>query len=53
MKKQKFDKIKLVGRDPTLGFLSFKTGVIKTLKDKLRNRNSKASRAERRKELDN
>jgi len=44
MKKKKIDKTKLVGRDPTKGMLSFKTGIIKTIKDKLLNRNSKIAR---------
>lgn len=40
----KKEKNKLLGRDPTKGILSFKTGIIKTIKDKLRNRNSKVAR---------
>lgn len=41
--KDKFDKRSL-GRDPTFGRLAFKTGVIPSRKDRLRNRNSKIAR---------
>jgi hypothetical protein len=40
----KLNKRQLVGRDPAKGLLAFATGAIPTLKDRLRNRNSKASR---------
>ena len=41
--KGKFDKRSL-GRCPAKGRVSFKTGPIPTLKDRLRNRNSKPAR---------
>lgn len=47
----KQDKTKLVGRDPTKGLLSFKTGAILTKKDKRNNRNSKDAKRELRKQL--
>jgi len=43
----KKDKTRLVGRDPAMGRVAFKTGVVKTRRDKLRNRNSKLSRREK------
>jgi len=51
-KRKKIDKLKLVGRDPTMGLLAFKTGAILTPKDKLRNRNSKVARRQKRNDLD-
>ena len=51
-KKKKFDKVKLLGRDPTFGKTSFKTGAILTPKDKLRIRNSKLAKRQKRKELE-
>jgi len=50
-KRAKIDKVKLVGRDPSKGLLAFKTGVNLTPKDKLRNRNSKAARKQKRKDI--
>lgn len=47
-----FDKRKL-GRDPGMGRVSFKTGVISTRKQKMRNRKSKHSRRELSRQLDN
>jgi len=47
---KKSDKVKL-GRDPSCGRVCFKTGAIRTLKDKLRNRKSKQARNELRKQL--
>jgi hypothetical protein len=44
-KKTKKQKIKeLLGRDPTMGIPSFKTGVNKTKKDKQKNRGTKEYR---------
>ena len=41
---KRFDKRQLLGRDPTCGFLAFKTGVILNERDRLRNRNSKLAK---------
>jgi hypothetical protein len=41
---KRFNKRQLIGRDPTFGRLSFRTGVIPNEKDRLRNRNSKIAR---------
>ena len=40
-----------MGRDPCKGMVSFKSGVIPTLKDRKRNRNSKAACNELRRQL--
>lgn len=45
------EKRQLIGRDPTKGMLAFKTGAIKTRKDRLRNRNSKQARQQLRRHL--
>lgn len=51
MKRNKqFDRSTL-GRDPAMGRLAFKTGVILNEKDRLRNRNSKLARRELRNAL--
>lgn len=49
----KQEKAKLVGRDPAMGRVSFKTGAILTKKDRKRNRNSKDARRELRKQIRN
>ena len=51
MAKRKKIKAKL-GRDPTFGRVVFKTGKCKTIKDKLRKRNSKLSRKIKRDETE-
>ena len=51
MKRKKKIKAKLIGRDPTFGFTTFKTGAILTPKDKLRNRNTKLAKRKVKKDL--
>jgi hypothetical protein len=41
----------IIGRDPTKGILSFKTGVIRNRKDRLKNRKDKFSKREKRRQM--
>jgi len=46
-KKRKKVKELLIGRDPTMGIPAWKSGTIKTRKDRLKNRNDKYARQEK------
>lgn len=50
--KNKFDKVKAVGRDHTKGLLAFRTGAHLTRVMKLNDRNNKFARKEKREQLD-
>ena len=52
IKKKRIDKHLLIGRDPGLGKTLFKTGTIKTKKDKIKNRNTKLGKKEKRKQTE-
>ena len=52
-KKKKSKSTSLMGRDPAMGRVAFKTGSVLTRKDKSRNRKGKYGKRNLRRDLDN